>query len=56
MREIFGNGSRKLTRAEAAKLLQELTGTHRTTAYYALRLNGRFSRHLRAEGAMLSWR
>ena len=53
--EVFCNGSRKLTRAEAAKLLAELTGTHRTTAYYALRLNGRFSRHLYSDGTMLSW-
>ncbi len=54
--EVFGNGAYKLTRAEAAKMLEELTGVHRTSCYRALRLNGRFARHLRAEGAMLSWR
>src|SRR6266480_3287704 len=32
--------------AEAAKLLEELSGTHRTSCYRALRLNGRFARHL----------
>ena len=54
--EVFGNGLRKLTRVEAAKLLEELTGTHRTSCYRALRLNGRFSRHLHSDGTMLSWR
>ena len=53
VREVFGNGSRKLSRPEAAKLLQELTGAHRTTCYRALR---RFGGHLHSDGAMLSWR
>ena len=54
--EVFGNGSRKLTRTEAAKRLELLTGTHRTSCYRALRLNGRFSRHLHSDGTTLSWR
>jgi hypothetical protein len=54
--EVFGNGAYKLTRAEAAKRLELLTSVHRTTAYRALRLNGRFARHLRAEGTALTWR
>ena len=54
--EVFGNGAYSLTRAEAAKLLKELTGTHRTTAYRALRLTGRFGRHLHSDGEMLCWR
>jgi len=54
--EVFGNGAYKLTRAEAAKRLQLLTGTHRTSCYRALSLNGRFARHLRADRRMLSWR
>jgi hypothetical protein len=54
--EVFGNGAYKLTRAEAAKMLEELTGAHRTSCYRALRLKGRFGRHLRAEGRTLSWR
>jgi len=53
--EVFGNGAYKLSRSEAAKLLEELTGVHRTTCYRALRLNGRFTRHLRAEGRTLFW-
>jgi hypothetical protein len=54
--EVFGNGAYKLTRAEAAKRLQLLTGTHRTSCYRALRLNGRFKRHLHSDGEMLNWR
>jgi hypothetical protein len=54
--EVFGHGAYKLPRALAAKLLEELTGAHRTSCYRALRLKGRFRRHLRAEGRMLSWR
>ena len=54
--EVFGNGLRKLTRVEAAKLLEALTGAHRTSCYRALRLNGRFARHLHSDGTMLCWR
>ena len=54
--EVFGHGAYKLTRAEAAKLLEELTGAHRTSCYRALRLKGRFGRHLHTDGTTLSWR
>jgi len=54
--QVFGNGAYKLTRSEAAKLLEALTGAHRTSCYLALRLKGRFARHLRAEGRTLFWR
>jgi hypothetical protein len=54
--EVFGHGSYKFTCAEAAKLLKELTGAHRTSCYRALRLKGRFGLHLQSDGAMLSWR
>ena len=54
--ELFGHGEYELSRALAAKLLGELTGAHRTNCYRALRLNGRFARHLHAEGRTLSWR
>ena len=54
--EVFRNGTDKVTLAEAAKLLELQTGAHRTSCYRALRLNGRFARHLRVDGAMLSWR
>src|SRR6266850_2337655 len=39
--KVFGNGAYTLTRAEAAKLLEEFTGAHRTSCYRALRLKGR---------------
>jgi hypothetical protein len=54
--EVFGHGAYKLPRSEAAKLLEARTNAHRTSCYRALRLNGRFAGHLRAEGAMLGWR
>ena len=53
--EVFGNGAYRLTRTEAAKRLELLTSAHRTSCYRALRLKGRFGRHLRAEGRTLSW-
>ena len=51
---IFENGS--LPRAEAAKLLQALTGASRATCYRALDLKGRFAKCLRGENGMLVWR
>jgi alkylated DNA nucleotide flippase Atl1 len=54
--EVFGFGSYTLTKREAAKRLAKLTGGHRTSCYRALRLQGRFGRHLHLDGAMLSWR
>jgi hypothetical protein len=54
--EGFGHGAFKLSRSEAAKLLELVTGAHRTSCYGALRLNGRFARHLHSDGAILSWR
>ena len=54
--EVFGFGTYSLTRAEAAKLLEPVTGAHRTSCYRALKLDGRFAKHLRADGTKLSWR
>ena len=51
---IFESGS--LTRAEATKLLQALTGASRATCYRALDLTGRFTKRLRDENGMLAWR
>jgi hypothetical protein len=51
---IFENGS--LTRAEAAKLLQDFTGASRATCYRALDLKGRFAKRLKDDNGMLSWR
>ncbi len=54
--EIFSYGAAKLTKASAAKLLEHATGSHRTSAYRALRLDGRFSKHLYTDGDRLGWR
>ena len=54
--EVFSNGAAKLTKASAAKLLAHATGSHRTSAYRALRLAGRFAKHLYTDGAKLGWR
>ena len=54
--EVFGHGAYKLTRSEAAKRLELLTGCHRTSAYRSLRPKGRFARHLHTDGTTLSWR
>jgi hypothetical protein len=56
MAEIFGNGAYKLTKAEAAHLLEQRTRAHRTSCYRYLRLDGPFRRHLHADGTMLGWR
>jgi hypothetical protein len=56
MASIFGNGTYKLTKAEAAKLLELRTRAHSTSCYRYLRLDGPFSRHLHADGTRLGWR
>ena len=55
-RSLWTRFAYKLTRAEAAKLLEARTKTHRTSYYRALRLHGRFAKHLHRSGTMLSWR
>ena len=40
--QTFGDGAYKLTRAEAAKLLELFTGAHRTSCYRSLSLDDRF--------------
>jgi hypothetical protein len=54
MKAIFENGA--LTIAEAAKQLESNTGAHRTTCYRALKPDGRFGKHLCAEGESISWK
>jgi hypothetical protein len=56
MAEIFENGSKQLSRAEAAKALQSLTDAGRTACYNALKLDGRFAGHLRETHGLLSWK
>ena len=53
MRAVFANGP--LTLSEAAKRLETLTAAHRASCYRALKPNGRFARHLHADGTRLSW-
>jgi len=53
--EVFAHGTSELRRSLAAKLLEERTGAHRTNCYRALRPNGRFARHLHADGRTVSW-
>ena len=53
---IFDSGRNRFSRAEAAKLLEHAIGSHRTSAYRSLRLDGRFSKHLYTDGTKLGWR
>ena len=54
--EVFENGQRQLTKADATKALQTLTGAGRTACYNALRLDGRFAKQLREKDGLLSWK
>jgi hypothetical protein len=54
--EVFDSGEKQLTRAEAAKALQTLTGAGRTACYMALKVNGRFAGHLCEADGLLSWK
>ena len=51
---VLKNGA--LTKAEAAKRLEELTGAHRGSCYRALELDGRFANHLREAGEKIEWK
>ena len=52
--EIFENGA--LTKGEAVKQLESNTGASQASCYRALKLGGRFARHLRAEMGKLIWK
>jgi len=54
--EIFENGQKQLTKAEAVKALQTLTGGGRTACYTALKLDGRFASRFRETHGLLSWK
>jgi hypothetical protein len=56
LRDILENGEKQLTRPEAVKALQTLTGAGRTACYDALRLDGRFAKQLRESNGLLSWK
>jgi len=55
MAAIFENGAKRLSRADAAKALQKLTEAGRTACYSALKLDGRFAKHLRENEDLLLW-
>ena len=52
--EVLENGP--LSRALAAKKLQHITRASRASCYRALEEGGRFDKHLRFVGDMVSWR
>jgi hypothetical protein len=54
--EIFENGAKQLSRAEAAKALQTLTRSGRTACYNVLKSDRRFAKHLCERDGLLSWR
>jgi hypothetical protein len=54
--EVFENGQKQLTKADAVKALQTLTRRGRTACYNALELDGRFSKHLREIDGIVSWK
>ena len=56
MAEIFENGQKHLSKAEATKELQSLTGAGRTACYNALKSDGRFEQRLCEMDGLLSWK
>jgi hypothetical protein len=54
--EVFENGQKQLTKAEAVKALQTITEAGRTACYNVLRPDGRFARQLRESNGLLSWK
>ena len=54
--EIFENGEKQLTKADAVKALRVLTEAGRTACYDALNSEGRFSAHLSETHGLLSWK
>ena len=51
---VLKNGA--LTKAEAAKRLEENTGAHRASCYRAFKRDGRFANHLRVTGEKIEWK
>jgi CHC2 zinc finger/AAA domain len=54
--EIFENGEKQLTKADAVRALQTLTEAGRTACYNALRPDGRFTKRLCETDGLLSWK
>jgi hypothetical protein len=51
---IFESGA--LTKGEAVEQLKANTGAHPSSCYRALKVGGRFARHLRVENGKLTWK
>jgi hypothetical protein len=56
MAEVFENGAKRLTKADAVRGLRALTEAGRTACYNALKLDGRFAGHLSENQGLLSWK
>ena len=53
--EVFQHGRRSVRKAEAVAELQERTGAGKSACYNALKLDGRFARHLAESEGLLTW-
>ena len=53
--EVFQHGKRSVRKAEAVAELQEHTGAGKSACYNALKLDGRFARHLAENEGLLTW-
>lgn len=53
--EVFQQGKRRVRKAEAVADLQERTGAGKSACYNALKLDGRFKRHLAESEGLLTW-
>lgn len=55
MAEVFQGGRRSVRKAEVVEELRERTGAGKSACYNALKLDGRFSRHLAESEGLLTW-
>ncbi len=53
--EVFQHGKRSVRKAEAVADLQERTGAGKSACYNALKLDGRFGKHLTEGEGLLTW-
>jgi len=53
--EVFQHGKRSVRKAEAVDELKERTGAGKSACYNALKLDGRFAKHLAESEGLLTW-
>ncbi len=53
--EVFQHGKRSVRKAEAVEELKEHTGAGKSACYNALKLDGRFGKHLAESEGLLTW-